>query len=86
MKIQKFVIFVNKNLKIKNIVKLGTIFIIVVIQENIEVMHVAYAISSILYHCIIKELVEEFEIEFTCLGANTEKYINFSVPLFSYKN
>ena len=49
MKIQKFVIFVNKNLKIKNIVKLGTIFIIVVIQENIEVMHVAYAISSILY-------------------------------------
>ena len=51
MKIQKFVIFVNKNLKIKNIVKLGTIFIIVVIQENIEVMYVAYAIaiSSIVY-------------------------------------
>ena len=49
MKIQEFVIFVNKNLKIKNIVKLGNIFIIVVIQENIEVMHVAYAISSIVY-------------------------------------
>ena len=48
-KIQKFVMFVNKNLKIKNNVKLGTIFIIVVIQENIEVMHVAYAISSIVY-------------------------------------
>ena len=49
MKIQEFVIFVNKNLKIKNIVKLGNIFIIVVIQENIEVMYVAYAISSIVY-------------------------------------
>ena len=32
------------------------------------------------YHFIIKELVEEFEGEFECLGENTEKYITFSVP------
>ena len=31
------------------------------------------------YHFIIKELAEEFEGEFECLGENTEKYITFSV-------
>ena len=46
MKIQKPVIFVKKNSKInigkiKNIVKLE---IIVIIQENIEVLHTAYVI------------------------------------------
>ena len=33
------------------------------------------------YHFIIKELVEEFEGNFECLGKNTEKYITFSVPI-----
>ena len=33
------------------------------------------------YHFIIKELAEEFEGEFDCLGENTEKYITFSVPI-----
>ena len=33
------------------------------------------------YHFIIKELVEEFEGNFECLGENTEKYITFLVPL-----
>ena len=33
------------------------------------------------YHFIIKQLAEEFEGEFECLGENTEKYITFSVPL-----
>ena len=33
------------------------------------------------YHFIIKELAEEFGTEFTCLGANTKKYITFSVPI-----
>ena len=28
-----------------------------------------------------KELAEEFEGQFTCLGENTEKYINVSVPV-----
>ena len=33
------------------------------------------------YHCIIKELVEEFKGKFVCFGENTEKYITFSVPI-----
>ena len=33
------------------------------------------------YHFLIKELAEEFKGEFECLGENTEKYINFSVPI-----
>ena len=30
---------------------------------------------------MIKQLAEESEGEFECLGENTEKYITFSVPL-----
>ena len=33
------------------------------------------------YHFIIKELAEEFEGEFECLGENTEKYITFSITI-----
>ena len=33
------------------------------------------------YHLIIKELSEEFEGQFECLGENTEEYITFSVPI-----
>ena len=33
------------------------------------------------YHFIIKELAEEFEGQFECLGENTEKYITFSVQI-----
>ena len=33
------------------------------------------------YHFIIKELAEQFEGEFECLGENKEKYITFSVPI-----
>ena len=33
------------------------------------------------YHFIIKELAEQFEGEFECLGENTKKYITFSVPI-----
>ena len=33
------------------------------------------------YHFIIKELVEEFEGQFECLGENAEKFITFSVPI-----
>ena len=32
-------------------------------------------------HFIIKELTEEFEREFECLGETTEKYITFAVPM-----
>ena len=33
------------------------------------------------YHFIIQELVEKFNKQFTCLGENTEKYINFTVSI-----
>ena len=33
------------------------------------------------YHFIIKELVEEFKKQFTCLGEDTEKYITFTIPI-----
>ena len=33
------------------------------------------------YHFIIKELAEEFEEQFECLGEYTEKYITFSVAI-----
>ena len=32
-------------------------------------------------HFIIKELVNQFEGQFDCLGGNTEKYITFSVKI-----
>ena len=38
-------------------------------------------ISTYDYHFIIKDLAEEFEGEFECLGENAEKYITFSVPI-----
>ena len=33
------------------------------------------------YDFIIKQLAEEFEGQFDCIGENTEKYITFSVPI-----
>ena len=36
--------------------------------------------SSHDYDFIIKQLAQEFEGQFTCLGENTEKYMTFSVP------
>ena len=33
------------------------------------------------YHFIIKELAQEFQKQFTCLGENTGKYITFTVPI-----
>ena len=40
------------------------------------------------YHFIIKEIVEEFKTEFTCLAENTKKYITFKISIEkrSYKN
>ena len=37
--------------------------------------------STYVYHFIIKELAEELEGEFECLGENTEKWITFSVTI-----
>ena len=36
--------------------------------------------SSHDYDFIIKQLAQEFEGQFTCLGESTEKYMTFSVP------
>ena len=33
------------------------------------------------YHFLIKELVKEFEVQLECLGENTKKYINISLPI-----
>ena len=33
------------------------------------------------WHFIIKQLAQEFEDQFECLGENTEKYFTFSVPI-----
>ena len=33
------------------------------------------------YHFIIKQLVEEFKTQFTCLGKKTEKYITFTASI-----
>ena len=33
------------------------------------------------YHFIIKTLTKEFKKQFTSLGENTEKYLNFTVPI-----
>ena len=33
------------------------------------------------YRFIIKELAEEFNKQFTCLGGNIEKYVTFTVPI-----
>ena len=41
IKTQKSTIFIKKSLKIKSIVKLETI---VIIQENIELVHIVYVI------------------------------------------
>ena len=39
-----------------------------------------YIVCNYNHHFIIKELVQEFKKQFTCLGENTEKCITFTVP------
>ena len=46
-----------------------------------EIPVVFYNGSTYDYHFIIKELAEEFEEQFECLGENTKKYLTFSVPI-----
>ena len=46
-----------------------------------EIPVVFHNCSKYVYHFIIKELAEEFDCHFECLGENTEKYITFSVPI-----
>ena len=46
-----------------------------------EILAVFHKSSTYDYRFIIKELAEEFEGEFECLGENRERYITFSVLL-----
>ena len=46
-----------------------------------EIPTVFHSGSAYDYHFIIKDLAEESEKQFTCLGQNTEKHIPFSVPV-----
>ena len=74
-------------LTLKNIIKLQ---IVSIMQVNIahSICNLKYSIpkkaivifhdgSKYDYHFTIKDLEEEFEGQFTCLGENTEKYIAF---------
>ena len=86
MKLEKSVILVNKNLKInmlkiKNIIKLGTI---VVIQVNVEMLQIPIVfpnVSNYDYHSNVKELAEELEQQFNCVGENNKKYVTFTVQI-----
>ena len=92
MKMQKFVMFENKYLKDKNIVKLE---IIVITQENMwEVLHIAYAIQNILYlkkflynglyygyDFIIKGFAEEFFFFNYLFRRKHRKYVTFTGPI-----
>ena len=44
-----------------------------------EIAVVFHIVCNYDYHIIIKELANEFEEQFECLGENAEKYKNFSV-------
>ena len=46
-----------------------------------KISAVFHSRSNYDYHFIIKEFVEEFKKQLTCLGENTEKYITFTVPI-----
>ena len=46
-----------------------------------EIPVVFHSSSNYNYHFIIKDLANEFEGQFSCLGKNTEKYKTFSVPI-----
>ena len=93
MKMQKSVMFAEKQLKInmlktKNIVKLE---IIIIIQGNVQVLHIACILNysvpkwiSIVFHNgsnydydLILRQLAEEFEEVTCLAENTEKYITF---------
>ena len=46
-----------------------------------EIPVVLHNDSNYDYHFLIKELANEYEWKFECLGENTEKYKKFSVPI-----
>ena len=77
--------FVIINIKKRNLNYPKILENIVIIQEILEELLIAFVIQIIkypkMYPFIIKELAEEFKGELECLGEDTEKYISFSVPM-----
>ena len=79
------VIFVNKYLKRKKHGKVrdhcrytgeyrGAVYRICNLKYNVsKIPTIFHNRSNYDYHFIIKEIVEEFKKQFTCLGENTEK-------------
>ena len=51
-----------------------------------EIPIVFHNASTYDYHFAIKKLAEEVQGDFECLGENTEKWINFSLPLKKEEN
>ena len=78
MKMQKSVIFKKKDLKI-NMLKINICNLKYSVPKKIYI--VFHNGSNFDYHFIMKELAEEFEGQFICLGKNTEIYITFSIPI-----
>ena len=86
MKLEKSVILVNKNLKInmlkiKKIIKLGTIVVIQVNVEMLQIPIVFHNVSKYDYHSNVKELAEEREQQFNCVGENNKKCVTFTVQI-----
>ena len=46
-----------------------------------EISAVFHEGSNYHHHFVIKELANEFEWQFECIGKSKEKYKNFSVPI-----
>ena len=97
MKIQKSVIFVKKNLRIKKDKKHGKVrdhchstrYYRGAAPSISDLKHRVPKKILIVFHnrsnysdgFIMKEFVREFKKQFTCLEGNTKKYITFTVAL-----
>ena len=91
---QNSAIYVKRSLKI-NMLKIKNFVMLeinIIMQVNIELLHIAYVVQNIVYlkkllwivnssnydyRFTKKEPAEEFEGWFTCLGENTQKHILF---------
>ena len=89
---KKFVVYARKNLALIIMIKLISLPFYRKYRGAAHVCNLNYKTpkeipvvfhngSTYDYHFIIKELAEEFNGHFECLGENTEKYITFSVPI-----
>ena len=54
-------------------------------QEQRDIPVIIHNGSNYDFHLLIKDLAKEFKSDIYCLGENTEKYINFSLPILNKK-